>query len=46
MNLKTKIKEVKKDYYEITFKTYKETMVVTLERSEVRELIGKLDNAI
>ena len=46
MNLKTKIKEVKKGYYEITFKTYKETMVVTLERSEVRELIGKLDNAI
>jgi len=34
------------DYYELTIKTYKDTLIGTFERSELREIIGVIDNAI
>jgi len=48
MKANVKIKEVvnRPDYYELTIKTYKDTLIGTFERSELREIIGVIDNAI
>jgi len=48
MKANVKIKEVvnRPDYYELTIKTYKDTLVGVFERSELREIIGVIDNAI
>jgi hypothetical protein len=46
MKAKVKIKEVKEDYYLLTIQTYKDTLSGTFERSELREIIQVIDNAI
>jgi hypothetical protein len=48
MKANVKIKEVigRPDYYELTIKTYKDTLNGTFERSELREIIQVIDNAI
>ena len=48
MDIKVKCTEVenKEDYYDVEIKTYKETITGRFERSEIRNLIGILDNAI
>ena len=46
MKANVKIKEIKKDYYELTIKTYKDTLTGVFERSELREIIGVIDRAI
>ena len=46
MKHRVKIKEIKQDYYELEIKTYKDTLSGVFERSELRELIGVIDNAI
>lgn len=46
MQIKIKIKEVKKDYFELSFKTYKHELSGTFEKAELRNIIEKLDNAI
>lgn len=48
MDIKIKCTEVqnKEDYYDLELKTYKESIVGRFERSEIRHLIGVLDNAI
>lgn len=48
MKLDTKINKnkTKEDHYDIELKTYKETINITLEKSELRQLIGTLDNFI
>jgi hypothetical protein len=38
--------ENREDYYDLTIKTYKQEIVGRFERSELRELIEKIDNAI
>lgn len=46
MKYSAKIKEVKKDYYELKIKTYKNELKGIFERSELRNLIEVIDNAI
>ena len=48
MKPNVKITEVpnKPDYYDLTIKTYKDTLSGRFERSELRELIMVIDNAI
>jgi hypothetical protein len=46
MQIKIKIKEVKKDHYDLTLKTYKHELSGTFEKAEIRNIIEKLDNAI
>ena len=46
MNIKIKVEPAKKDHYKDTFKTYKDELTGTFERSELRYIIQKLDNAI
>jgi hypothetical protein len=46
MKARVKIKEVKKDYYELEIKTYKDTLTGVFERSELREIIEVIDNII
>jgi hypothetical protein len=48
MKANVKIKEIKDkpDYYKLEIKTYKDTLIGTFERSELREIIGVIDNAI
>ena len=46
MQIKIKIKEVKKDHYDLSFKTYKHELSGTFEKAEIRNIIEKLDNAI
>ena len=46
MKAKVTIKEVKEDYYLLTIQTYKVTLTLTFERSELREIIQVIDNAI
>lgn len=46
MQIKIKIKEVKKDHYHLSFKTYKHELTGTFEKAEIRNIIEKLDNAI
>jgi len=46
MQIKIKIKEVKKDHYDLSFKTYKHELTGTFEKAEIRNIIEKLDNAI
>jgi hypothetical protein len=46
MQIKIKIKEVKKDHYDLTLKTYKHELTGTFEKAEIRNIIEKLDNAI
>lgn len=38
--------ENREDYYDMEIKTYKESLKGRFERSELRELIEKIDNAI
>jgi hypothetical protein len=45
-NVKIKKVENRPDYYELTIKTYKDVLHGTFERSELREIIGVIDNAI
>jgi|TARA_R110000772_G_scaffold65396_1_gene145950 hypothetical protein len=44
--MKVKIKEIKKDYYNIIFKTSDNEIIQVLEKSEIRQIIQDLDNAI
>lgn len=46
MKYKAKIKEVKEDYFELEITTYKDTLKGVFERSELRNLIQVIDNAI
>ena len=46
MNYKVKIKNIKKDYYDLEITTYKDVLKGTFERSELRNLIEVIDNAI
>lgn len=46
MQVNIKIKEVKKDYYELILKTYKHELNGVFEKAEIRNIIEKLDNAI
>lgn len=46
MNIKVKVESTKKDHYKVTLKTYKDELTGTFERSELRYIIEKLDNAI
>jgi hypothetical protein len=46
MNIKVEVKEVKKDYYKLSLKTYKNELSGTFEKAELRNIIEKLDNAI
>jgi len=46
MKANVKIKQVKHDYYDLEIKTYKDVLKGTFERSELREIIGVIDNAI
>ena len=46
MKANVKIKKVKPDYYELKIKTYKDTLTGIFERSELREIIGVIDNEI
>jgi len=48
MKANVKIKEVvnRPDYYDLEIKTYKDVLKGTFERSELREIIGVIDNAI
>ena len=46
MQIKIKIKEVKKDHYDMSLKTYKHELTGTFEKAEIRNIIEKLDNAI
>ena len=48
MNFKVKCEEVpnKEDYYELEIKTYKGSISGRFERSELRHLIGVIDNSI
>jgi hypothetical protein len=46
MQIKIKIKEVKKDHYDLSLKTYKHELTGTFEKAEIRNIIEKLDNAI
>lgn len=46
MQIKIKIKEIKKDHYDLSLKTYKHELTGTFEKAEIRNIIEKLDNAI
>ena len=48
MNYKVKCTAVenREDYYDLEIKTYKESLKGRFERSELRYLIEKIDNAI
>lgn len=48
MNFKAKITEVenKEDFYDVDIRTYKGEIVGRFERSELRHLIGIIDNSI
>lgn len=48
MDFKVKCKEVenKEDYYDLEISTYKEQIKGRFERSEIRNMIGILDNSI
>jgi hypothetical protein len=46
MQVNIKIKEVKKDHYELILKTYKHELKGVFEKAEIRNIIEKLDNAI
>lgn len=48
MKIEARVKEhgVKKDFYNISLKTYKQVIEGDFERSEIRHLIQILDNAI
>lgn len=46
MQIKIKIKEVKKDHFDLSLKTYKHELTGTFEKAEIRNIIEKLDNAI
>ena len=48
MKANVKIKEVlnKPDYYDLEITTYKDVLKGRFERSELREIIGVIDNAI
>ena len=44
--LEIKIEQTKKDYYNVTIYKNNKMFFAELERSEIRHLIGVLDNAI
>ena len=44
--LEIKIEKLKKDYYKVKICKENNIIFFTLERSEIRHLIGVLDNAI
>ena len=44
--LKIKIEKIKKDYYKVTLEKENKMFYAELERSEIRNLIGVLDNTI
>ena len=44
--LEIKIEQTKKDYYNVTIYKNNKMFFAQLERSEIRHLIGVLDNAI
>ena len=48
MDFKIKCKEVanKEDYFDLEISTYKDTISGRFEMSEIRHMIGILDNAI
>jgi len=41
-----KIKKVKHEYYDLEIKNYKDVLKGTVERRELREIKGVIDNAI
>lgn len=44
--MKIKINEIRKDYYKIIFKTSDNEIIKVFEKSEIRQIIQDLDNAI
>tara|TARA_B100001094_G_C17597570_1_gene514979 strand:+ start:259 stop:399 length:141 start_codon:yes stop_codon:yes gene_type:complete len=46
MHLEIKIKKTKKDHYKLTFVSKDNTFTGEFERSEIRNIIGVLDNEI
>jgi hypothetical protein len=48
MRIEIKISPIEdsRDYYNLTMKTYKQEISGKFEKSELRELIEKIDNAI
>tara|TARA_R110002096_G_scaffold435687_1_gene662075 strand:- start:1023 stop:1166 length:144 start_codon:yes stop_codon:yes gene_type:complete len=44
--LKIKIEKTKKDYYKVTLEKENKMFYAELERSEIRHIIGVLDNTI
>ena len=44
--LKIKIEQTKKDYYNVTIYKNNKMFFAELERSDIRHIIGVLDNAI
>lgn len=44
--LEVKIEQTQKDYYKVTLYKGKKMFYAELERSEIRHIIGVLDNAI
>jgi hypothetical protein len=44
--MKIKIKEIRKDYYNIIFKTSDNEIIKVFEKSEIRQIIQDLDDAI
>lgn len=45
-DLKIKIEKTKKDYYKVTLEKDNKMFYAELERSEIRNIIGVLDNKI
>jgi len=46
MALEIKVKKTKKDYYKLTFISDDKIFIGEFERSEIRNIIGVLDNEI
>tara|TARA_R110002153_G_scaffold248635_1_gene404832 strand:- start:254 stop:394 length:141 start_codon:yes stop_codon:yes gene_type:complete len=46
MQVNIKIKKTKKDYYKLTFISEDKIFIGEFERSEIRNIIGVLDNEI
>lgn len=44
--MKVTVKQTAKDYYDVVIKHFSKNVEITLERSEIRQLIQVLDNAI
>lgn len=44
--MKVEVKQTAKDYYDVSIRHFSKNVDLTLERSEVRQLIQVLDNAI